>query len=289
MILSLLRVRRFHSGRRTQFLWLRRPGGAGCYAVAVSKEQQVSTDQSAGGDSASAIVRRLGPAAVLAGLWAVTPFVGLVLVGGYSTQIAEWLKAQGEAGLLVYIACFAVGAGLGLLPTWIQAVMGGYVFGLWRGFAGAEIGFVLAALIAFVVSRTVARERAEREIASHPKARVVRDALVGRGFWGTLGVVTLVRLNSPFALTNLVLAASGVRLVTYVVGTAVGLGVRTFIAVQVGSQLTSWGQAEKPRWLVVGGIVAAVAMVVVIGQVAQRAMNKLANGRAESGDGASAG
>lgn len=227
-------------------------------------------------------MRRLGPAAVLAGVWAVTPFVGLLLVGRYNAPIVDWLRAQGDAGLWIYIACFAVGAGLGLLPTWIQAVMGGYVFGLWRGFAGAEAGFVLAAIIAFVVSRTVARQRAEREIRSHPKARVVRDALVGRGFWGTLGVVTLVRLNSPFALTNLVLTASGVPFVTYVVGTAVGLGVRTFIAVQVGSQLTSLSEAEKPKWLIYGGIAVAVVLVLVIGQVAQRAMNKLAQGRGES-------
>lgn len=250
----------------------------------MSQEQQVRTDQQAGDDSATAIVRRLGPAAVLAGLWAVTPFAGLLLVGGYSSEIAEWLRAQGDAGLWIYITCFAVGAGLGLLPTWIQAVMGGYVFGLWRGFAGAEAGFVLAALIAFVVSRTVARERAEREIRSHPKARVVRDALVGRGFWGTLGVVTLVRLNSPFALTNLVLTACGVPLVTYIVGTAVGLGVRTFIAVQIGSQLTSLGEAEKPKWLVYGSVVVAVVLILVIGQMAQRAMNKLASGRGETGD-----
>lgn len=238
---------------------------------------QASTNEQA--DTTGAVLRRLGPAAALAGLWAVTPLAGLALMGVYGPQIAAWLEAQGQAGLVIYIACFAVGAGLGLLPTWSQAVLGGYVFGLWRGFAGAEAGFVLAALLAFFVARTVARERAEREIASHPKARVVRDALVGRGFWGTLGVVALVRLNSPFALTNLALTACGVPLVTYVVGTAVGLGVRTFIAVQAGSQLTSWGEAEKPKWLVVGGIVAAVVIILVIGQVAQRAINRLAGGQ----------
>ncbi len=235
-------------------------------------------------DTTGAVLRRLGPAAVLAGVWAVTPLAGLALMGVFGPEIAAWLEAQGPAGLAIYIACFAVGAGLGLLPTWSQAVLGGYVFGLWRGFAGAEAGFVLASLIAFMVSRTVARERAEREIRSHPKARVVRNALVGRSFWGTLGVVTLVRLNSPFALTNLALAACGVPLVTYVVGTAVGLGVRTFIAVQVGSQLTAWGEAEKPKWVVVGGIVAAVVIILVIGQIAQGAMNKLASGRAENED-----
>lgn len=246
-----------------------------CYALLVSTNQASTNEQV---DTTGAVLRRLGPAAVLAGLWAVTPLAGLALMGVYGPRIAAWLEAQGSAGLAIYIACFAIGAGLGLLPTWSQAVLGGYVFGLWRGFAGAEVGFVLAAVLAYFVARTVARERAEREIRSHPKARVVRDALVGRGFWGTLGVVTLVRLNSPFALTNLALTACGVPLVTYVVGTAVGLGVRTFIAVQAGSQLTSWGEAEKPKWLVVGGIVAAVVIILVIGQVAQRAINKLAGG-----------
>lgn len=256
--------------------------------VSEEPRQASTTEPDSSGDSASAIARRLGPAAVLAALWAVTPLVGLGLMTYYGSAIAGWFGAQEPSvGLTVYVGCFALGAGLGLLPTWIQAVMGGFVFGLWRGFAGAEAGFVLAALLAFVVSRTVAQKRAELEIRSHPKARVVRDALVGRGFWGTLGVVTLVRLNSPFALTNLVLAASGVPLVTYIVGTAVGLGVRTFIAVQVGSQLTSLSDAHKPKWLVYGGVVVAVVLILVIGQIAQRAMNKLAGGREENPGGAS--
>ncbi|GAB4386499.1 MAG: hypothetical protein Kow0022_15700 [Phycisphaerales bacterium] len=260
-----------------------------CYAVPVSKEPTSAGAEQRGhsSESAAAVARRLGPAAVLAGLWALTPLIGLGLMTYFGSEIAGWFRSLDEqgVGLAAYVACFAVGAGLGLLPTWIQAVMGGFVFGLGRGFAAAEAGFVLAALLAFAVSRTVARERVEREIRSHPKARVVRDALVGRSYAGTLGVVTLVRLNSPFALTNLVLAATGVPLLVYVAGTAVGLGVRTFIAVHIGSQLTSLSDAHKPKWLVYTSIAVAVILIVVIGHIAQRAMNRLADGRGAGEDG----
>lgn len=255
-----------------------------CYAVPVKDESaQVNAGKSGPEDSAGAVLRRLGPAAVLGALWAVTPLIGLLVMGYYAPTIAGFLQDRPGVGYWLYIVGFAVAAGAGLLPTWSQAVLGGYVFGLWRGFVAAEAGFVLAALLAFVLARTVARERVEREILAHPKAAVVRDALVGRGFWGTLGVVTLLRLNSPFALTNLALTATGVPIVTYVIGTAVGLGVRTFVAVHAGSQLTSWGQAEKPKWLIISGLVVAVVVVVMIGQIAQRALQKLSSGTEHGG------
>jgi uncharacterized membrane protein YdjX (TVP38/TMEM64 family) len=61
----------------------------------------------------------------------------------------------------------------------------------------------------------------------------------------------------------------------YVLGTALGMAPRTFAAVFVGSQITDWSSAEKPRWMVVGGIVLTLAVLGVIGSIANRALKRV--------------
>ncbi len=228
-------------------------------------------------DSWGAVLRRLGPAAVLGGLWTVLPAIGGFVLLANMAPVSDWLRSHQQAGYAIYIVIFILSAGLGLLPTYSQAILAGYAFGAVWGFPAALAGFVGAALVGRVISQRYARERVEREIATHKKARVVRDALVGRGFWPTLGIVTLVRVppNSPFALTNLVLSSAGVRLLTYVVGTAVGMAPRTAAAVVIGEQVTDWSEAGRPRWMIIAGIAVTVVVILIIGQIASRALQKL--------------
>jgi len=232
-------------------------------------------------DSVGAILRRLGPAAILGGLWAVLPAIGGFALLYYINDISAYLQEHEVLGLVMYIVVFIFSAGFGLLPTYSQSALAGAAFGLTRGSLAALAGFTGASVVGYIIARTVARDRVEREIRTHPKARIVRDTLVGRGFWSTLGVVTLVRVppNSPFALTNLALAGAGVRLPVYVVATVVGLAPRTIAAVYIGAQ---WAEshsaklsdAPKPGWWLPVNIVAAVVVLVVIGAIAKHALER---------------
>jgi uncharacterized membrane protein YdjX (TVP38/TMEM64 family) len=204
-------------------------------------------------------------------------------------EVSAFLRGHGAVGVALYIAVFVLSAGFGLLPTYSQSALAGYAFGLTRGSVAALVGFTGASVVGYVIARTVARDRMEREIRTHAKARVVRDSLVGRGFWSTLGIVTLVRLppNSPFALTNLVLAGSGVRLPVYVVGTLVGLAPRTIAAVYIASQFastTAEGAVKAPKspvWIGIN-IGVTVLVVIVIGAVAKRALERAGGSRGGS-------
>lgn len=240
-----------------------------------------------GGDAERArLWRRLGPAGVLGVVWLVLPGVCGILLLANIGVLSEWLGMNQAVGLAVYAGVFMVSAGLGFLPTYSQSILGGWVFGFWLGFGGALAGFAGGSLIGYVVARTVSRDRVEKEIAAHPKWRAVREALIGQGFWKTLGIVTLVRLppNSPFALTNLALSSAGTRPLAYLLGTVIGLSPRTGAAVWLAAAAAETGakdiqgfikESRAEWWLIVVMVVSFVVVLGVIGKIAEKALAKV--------------
>jgi len=175
------------------------------------------------------------------------------------------------------VAGFILLAGIGFLPTWTQAILAGFVFGVGLGVPAALAGFTGASVIGYFLARRVDDCRVRNEIARHPRAQIICDALLGGRWARRLGLVTLVRVppNSPFALTNLALATVGVSLPTYVAATALGLLPRTAAAVTLGSQVASLDEVETPLWIKVGGIVLTLAVFVLIAHIAQRALDRV--------------
>jgi uncharacterized membrane protein YdjX (TVP38/TMEM64 family) len=228
---------------------------------------------------AKTVLRRLGPAGPLAVISATLPVVGLVTLAALFNTIGPWLRALGMPGLAAYAVCFAVCAGLAILPTHIQAALGGWAFGFALGFPAAMCGVVLASILGYAIALRAAGDRALALIAEKPKWKAVADSLLGSGFWRTLLIVTLVRVppSSPFALTNLVLGVTRVNRVAYTLGTALGIAPRTaavvFLAVGV-QQLSSRGP-DEPRWLWVAGIVLTIAVLLVLGAMANRAVARV--------------
>lgn len=234
-------------------------------------------DRNAADDRLGAVLRRLGPAGLLGLAWSIMPAVAGSLLILYLPTVADWVRGHREVGYWLYVVVFVFSAGFGLLPTYSQSLLAGYAFGLVAGAPAALMGFAGAAMVGYVVARTVSRDRVEREIARHPGSKVVAEALIGGSRWKTFGIVALLRLppNSPFALTNLVMSASGVPRAAFLAGTVLGMAPRTIAAVWVGTQIQDWKEQDRPAWLLVSGIVAALVVLGVIGSIAQRALRRL--------------
>jgi uncharacterized membrane protein YdjX (TVP38/TMEM64 family) len=241
------------------------------------------------GDSAGKVIRELGPAAILAAMASTLPPIGSLVLFTYIDTVGTWLR-QHESGVGIYIAGFAVLAGLALLPTYASAILGGWAFGLKLGFPAAMAGFLGASLIAYAIGRPTAATRVEAVLQSRPKWRAVRDALVGGSSLRCLGIVTLLRLppNSPFALTNLVLSSSRVPLWIYALGTVVGMAPRTglvlFVASRVRDHVASEAAKTSPWWIVAIGIAATLAVLVVIGIISKRALDRVTKGGVPKGE-----
>jgi uncharacterized membrane protein YdjX (TVP38/TMEM64 family) len=223
---------------------------------------------------------RIGPAGPLAVIAGTLPALGGFLLLGLLGVVGPWLAGHDGVGVAVYIAGFSVAAGLALLPTYAQAVLGGWSFGLAGGTAAALAGFGGAALIGYAIARRASGDRVVTLIESNPKWDAVYRALIRSGFWKTLLIVILVRVpSSPFALTNLVMAATRVPLPTYILGTLLGMAPRTIAAVFIGSHMAEldFGQARN-IWLVVGGIVGILIAFAIINQIANNAIARVTAG-----------
>lgn len=226
---------------------------------------------------------RAGWLAIAAG---TLPVLGGFALLAFIAPVSGFLNGLGPWGFVLYVAVFAVTSGFAVLPTYAQAALGGYAFGLAGGVPGAMLGFVCGSAVGYAVARATAGDDANRGIERHPKWRAVRDAFVARtedpekrGFWRTLGIVTLVRFppNSPFALTNLLMASVRVPKVVFLIGTAIGMLPRTVLVVYIGSLVEgelsrdALGSA-RPGWLFPVGIGVTLAVLVVLAVLGDRAI-----------------
>lgn len=219
--------------------------------------------------------------AALAAAWFTLPLGFSILLFARLGELTDWLHGHDAAGPWIAAGGFAALAGLGFLPTYAQAVLMGWVFGTAVGIPVSIAGYVGGAAIGYLVSSLAVGDAVTRRIDAHPRWRVVRGALVEASTWRTIGLVALLRFppNSPFAFTNLVLAASGVRFLPMMAGSVAGMLPRTAIAVWIGAQGSATGakdlkelmERQGPVALVVG-VVLLVAVLAVMQHIGKRAL-----------------
>jgi uncharacterized membrane protein YdjX (TVP38/TMEM64 family) len=237
--------------------------------------------------------RRLVFSTILGILWTILPGLAGAFILVYLERIAGILQTDLGLGFWAYVAVFAVSAGLGILPTYSQSFLGGWVFGFAYGLTGALMGFVGGAAIGYIVSRAVSGSSLERVVSRYPRAHVIRCALLGGSTAKTFAMISLIRLppNSPFALTNFALSTMGAPFLLTIAATAVGMLPRTAIACYLAAAGAATGAAnlkdlvkEQGLPVVIGGFVAGIVVIVIIGQVAKRALDTMVSTKQPAGE-----
>jgi uncharacterized membrane protein YdjX (TVP38/TMEM64 family) len=227
---------------------------------------------------------RLLASTILGVAWVTFPPLAGIYIIYDLAGIATFLQSDIEHGFWAFVAVFALSAGLGLLPTYAQAFLGGWVFGMQWGLIGSILGFSGGAAIGYLFSRMVTGSSVDGWIDRNPKGRVIRDALVRGSTLRTLIIVTLLRLppSSPFALTNYALGATKVPFWIAMLATPIGMLPRTAIVCFLASSAVATGATDivnvydtTPRAVLIGGIVASVIVIVGIGKFAERALAKM--------------
>jgi uncharacterized membrane protein YdjX (TVP38/TMEM64 family) len=224
----------------------------------------------------------LGVVGVMAVWCAAMPPLLSIPLFLYMKAISAWLRSHQDLGWWIFVLAFMVLAGLAMLPTYAQSALAGYAFGVTWGIPAALLGFAGGAAIGYAIARSLAKDKVQRFIENNPKWCAVRDALLGKSTLRTLGMVTLLRMppNSPFALTNLVMASVKVPFWMFVVGTVVGMAPRTIVAVLIGSyvegELTSESLDQAaPRWVWYVAIGMTLLIAILVARIAQRAIERV--------------
>ena len=184
---------------------------------------------------------------------------------------------RSPAGALAFVPLYALWVTL-LLPGVWASMLAGALYGTWWGSLIVFVGACLGAEAAFLLGRTWLRNWARRRLAAVPKLLAIEQAVSREG----LKLVLLTRLSPafPFSLLNFAYGLSEVSLRDYSIGLIgilpgtilfCGLGALAGDVARFGDVLS--GEADAGTWaLRIGGLLATVASVWLVGRAAQRAL-----------------
>jgi uncharacterized membrane protein YdjX (TVP38/TMEM64 family) len=208
---------------------------------------------------------------------------GLILLGRQLRDQLPHLTAAVDAlgiwGPVAFIAAYAL-ACVAFVPASILTFAAGALFGLVKGTLIVLAGAMLGALGAFLIARYVARAWVAERVAKDPRFGAIDRAIAEQG----RKIVFLLRLSPviPFNVLNYALGLTQVRAIDFLVA-SVGMIPGTVLYVYTGtlaSAVAGAGSATAaPRgagfYAVLGlGLVATLAVTVLITRVAKRALNQ---------------
>ena len=218
---------------------------------------------------------------VLAVLGAAAVVAALVLlpVNQWLLALIERIQGMGPLGAVLFVVAY-VAATVLLLPGSLLTLGAGFAYGPVYGTLLVMAASNLGANAAFLLGRTVMRERISRRIAGDARFNAVDAAVGAQGF----RLVLLLRLSPlfPFNLLNYALGLTRVRQRDYALASVLGMFPATLLYVYLGSLITSVAQltsGQRPdsgpwgRVLFWGGLAATVAVTVLITRIARRALD----------------
>jgi uncharacterized membrane protein YdjX (TVP38/TMEM64 family) len=218
--------------------------------------------------------------AVLVAVLAAVVTAGLTLpLGQWSEQLVAWIREAGMAGVAVYAVVYVLSAVL-MLPGSILTLGAGFAYGPIFGTLLVSPVSVVAATLAFLLGRTVARGWVAGRVERDPRFAAIDTAIGRQGF----RIVALLRLSPvfPFNVLNYALGLTQVRLRDFVLGSFVGMLPGTFMYVYLGSLVTNVGALTSggasggfaQQILYWAGLAATIVVTVVVTRIARRALRE---------------
>lgn len=208
--------------------------------------------------------------------------LGLLVYFGVHTEVLkllEWFKQQGAWAPLLFMLIMAAVVVL-LLPGALFTIGAGFVFGVVQGSVYVVLGTTLGATIAFLLARYTFGQRARQFIMDRAKLQLVNEEL-SKNDWK---IVLLTRLIPffPSKISNYFFGLTQFSLRGYIAGSLLGFVPFTVHNVYLGSLVADitafeFGEQQRSGWewaLYLGGFVAAVAAVIYLNRLANRALAK---------------
>lgn len=217
-------------------------------------------------------------------LLALAALVGLAAAWSWS-PMREWLDAERIVATLQDLGQafgpVAAIAGLGLalalaVPLTFLTLVTLVAFGPWMGFACCMLGALLGAAASHGLGALLGREVVQR--LGGPRVQALSARLAEHG----LLAVVAVRLVpvAPFAIVNMVIGASGVRLRQMLLGTALGMAPGTLLMAFFVEQIVAALRQPGPlTWALLAGTL----VLIVAGALGARHWVRRAEARREAG------
>ncbi|MEX2015915.1 MAG: TVP38/TMEM64 family protein [Candidatus Hydrogenedentales bacterium] len=202
-------------------------------------------------------------------------------VGEWLDRVLDRLRQLGVWGPILYTVFYVFASVLFVPASWLT-LGAGYAFGAVVGTLSAFTGGLLGAALAFFLGRTLARHIIERRLSKSPRFAALDRGVAEEGF----KLVLLVRLTPalPFAPLNYAFGATRVRFRDYMFGSMAGMFPGCVLYTYLGwitQNLSGMARGKMERspaeWaLLAAGLVATVAVTVVITRLARRTLREAA-------------
>ena len=195
-------------------------------------------------------------------------------VAAWVTELNEYIGRLGWLGPFIYILIY-IAATVLMIPGSALTLASGAIFGPIVGTMVTVVGSNIGANIAFVLSRTILRERVLRWVEDYPGFIGVSDA-VGQG---GIKIILLLRLSPvlPFTVINYLLGLTSITHWKYFWGTIIGMLPGTIAFVYFGSLpklLSSADPKANALKLLIQtvGVIATVLAVILITKVSKTSL-----------------
>ncbi len=200
----------------------------------------------------------------------------------------KWMIDQGWVGLLLYPLAYAL-CNLLLLPGGVLALGAGYFFGVWKGFVVILMGNLIGAAGAFIISRTIGRNRI-RGWFSHSPRFVALDQAVAREGWRMV-FLSMLHPLFPTSLIKYLFGLTPLPLWTTLFWVGLGQSGGIFLYVYAGSLgqegINLWRGVTQPTvqdYVIWGaGFLLTLGILYGLGRVAIRVFKEVeAAGKTET-------
>ena len=174
---------------------------------------------------------------------------------------SAWARGLGVVGVVVVSIAYVICTIL-LVPGVPLTLAVAVAYGWWA-LAICFFGGMTAALISFLISRYLARDRVKRFLNRYPTMKAIDTVTYEESF----KTIILSRLTpvTPFAVENYAFGVTGVRLIPFLVATAIGIVPGTVQNVWIGviGRTAAEGGAGVVNWiLLLIGLGATVVLTV---------------------------
>ncbi len=188
-----------------------------------------------------------------------------------------WVRSLGFPGAVLYGLIYVLST-VALLPGTILSLGAGAIYGPFWGTLIVVPASLTGAALAFLIARRLGRHRVERFLGGRAPLAALDRAMARDGF----RLVLLMRLDPiflPFAPLNYALGLTGVEFAKYVLASLLGMLPGSVLYVYLGSLVASLSQvvgghvplpAGWRPWLLLFGMAALVALVVLLGRGTRR-------------------
>ena len=124
---------------------------------------------------------------------AVAALLRFLPVNQWLLGFVAWIRGAGTAGMAIFLVAYVVACVL-LLPGLVLTLGAGFAYGVAVGVPLVWVSANLGAAVAFLLGRTLARERIAARVAGNPRFAAIDRAVGREGF----KIVLLTRLSPAF-------------------------------------------------------------------------------------------